>query len=153
MRPPHPQKPLPRSGGEDSQPPAQGHFLSGAGLSPPPRAPPRVSRARPPRCSPSALRPLAGLGKAEKAAGPGALGLPGARHRNDGLACPSASQASRAPVSQAAAGRSATTSAVYFRQIFLFTSTLPSPRMRHAPTTWYWALPWAPPLKSQSGQK
>lgn len=78
-------------------------------------------------------------------------GLLGAWDRNDCLACRSASRGSRAAVSQAAAACSATTSAVYFRQLFLSTSTQPSPRMRHAPTASEWALPWAPPLRNQSG--
>lgn len=60
-----PQKPLPQSGGEDSRSPAQGHLLSGGNPSPRarPSAPSLVSRARPPLCSPSVRRPLAGSGK------------------------------------------------------------------------------------------
>lgn len=75
-RPPRPQKPLPQSRGEDSRSPTQGHLLSGGKPSPPPRArpgaPSLVRRARPPLCSPSVRRPLAGSGKGpspEEAAG------------------------------------------------------------------------------------
>lgn len=166
-RPPRPQKPLLQSRGEDSWSPAQGHLLSGEETSPTarPGTPSRVSRARPPLCSPSARRPLAGLGKdpgPDEAAGPGRdpqprqggrSGLLRAGRRDDSQACLSVSRASRASVSLAAAASPATTSAAYFRQLFLSSSTPPSPRMRPAPTASDWALPSAPPLRNQSGQK
>lgn len=84
----------------------------------------------------------------------GTLGPPAfAGRRDDPRACLSAGYGSRASVSQAAAACSATSSAAYFRQLFLSSSTQPSPRMRPAPTAPDWALPSAPLLKNQSGQK
>lgn len=128
---------------------------------------PFSSQPRPPpnSAAPSERRPLAGLGKGpgpNEAAGlAGTLG-PGNRDARASCfcqaqrrprACLSAGYGSRASVSLAAAASSATTSAAYFRQLFLSSSTQPSPRMRPAPAAPDWALPSAPLLKNQSGQK
>lgn len=113
-----------------------------------PCAPSLVSRARPPLCSPSARRPLAGSGKGpspEEAAGlrdpqPGQTGRAETPPRPPAClsaclsVCQSAGSESRASVSLAAAACSATTSAAYFRQLFLSTSAQPSPAQpAHAP--------------------